>query len=101
MRNKEYIATVVNQYRKSLNKLKGQSKAHLNNKSIYNKNNHYINHHNLHDNYHNEDLKLVFNRGFTSGHILTNNSDNIIGRKKSGHIGLFIGEIVNFTDEKK
>ena len=67
MRNKEYLAIVVSTYRKALNKLKSNKKS---------KND--------------ENLNLVFNRGFTEGKFSNSYSQSI----KSGHIGLKIGKVI-------
>ena len=67
MRNKEYLAIVVSSYRKALNKLKSNKKSKDD-----------------------ENLNLVFNRGFTEGKFSDSYSQSI----KSGHIGLKIGKVI-------
>lgn len=119
MRSKEYITIVVSQYRQALNQLKGKLNFNNKNKNI-NKNNtnksnssnisknykNYRNHssHKYHDSfkdnkYYNskENLGMVFNRGFTSGHFLTKNNQKLINRRKPGHVGLFVGNVSNFN----
>lgn len=67
LRNKEYLAIVINSYRQALNKLKSGK------------------------NINNEDLSLVFNRGFTSGQFKQKADKSL----KPGHIGLEIGSVLN------
>ncbi len=66
MRSKEYLAIVVSNYRKALNKLKSGKIA----KS--------------------EEINLVFNRGFTEGQINHTSKRSI----RSGHVGLNIGHVI-------
>ena len=66
MRSKEYLAIVVNNYRKALNKLKSSKKLES------------------------EEINLVFNRGFTQGKFNNKYKRSL----KSGHIGLKIGEVI-------
>lgn len=67
MRNKEYLAIVVSNYRKALNKLKSQKET----KS--------------------EEIKLVFNRGLIEGHF----SKSIKRSIRAGHVGLKIGKVID------
>lgn len=67
MRNKEYLAIVISAYRKALNKLKS-------NKELKN-----------------ENISLVFNRGFCTGLF----DDNPKRSLKAGHIGLKIGRVID------
>ncbi len=67
MRNKEYLAIVVSNYRKALNKLKS-------NKT-----------------YKSEEINLAFNRGFNDGQFNYSSSRSI----RSGHIGLKLGKVYN------
>lgn len=66
MRNKEYLAIVINAYRKALNKLKSKKEIE------------------------NENINLVFNRGLCEG--LFNDSPK--RSLKAGHIGLKIGHVI-------
>ena len=66
MRSKEYLAIVVSNYRKALNKLKSRKES----KS--------------------EEISLVFNRGFTEGQFSSTSRRSI----RSGHIGLKIGRVI-------
>ena len=67
MRNKEYLAIVVSNYRKALNKLKS-NKTHKS-----------------------EEINLAFNRGFSDGQFNYSSSRSI----RSGHIGLKLGKVYN------
>ena len=67
MRNKEYLAIVVSNYRKALNKLKSGKES----KS--------------------EEISLVFNRGLIEGQFVKSPKRSI----KSGHIGLKIGKVID------
>ena len=72
MRSKEYLAVVVSTYRKALNKLKSGKTS----KS--------------------EELNLVFNRGFTEGQF----SNTYQKSKRSGHIGLKIGKVIDVKNSQ-
>ena len=67
MRSKEYLAIVVSNYRKVLNKLKS-GKAHKS-----------------------EEIDLEFNRGFTQGQFNNTSKRSI----RAGHIGLKIGKVIS------
>ena len=67
MRNKEYLAIVVSNYRKALNKLKSGKEIES------------------------EEIGLVFNRGLIEGHFSKSPKRSI----KSGHIGLKIGKVID------
>ena len=67
MRSKEYLAVVVSEYRKALNKLK----SHKESKS--------------------EDISLVFNRGLIEGQFNHKSKRSI----RAGHVGLKIGKVIN------
>ncbi len=66
MRNKQYLAVIVSQYRKALNKLKNKKNAKT------------------------ENLNLVFNREFTPGQFKKKFSRT----KQPGHIGLYLGKVM-------
>ena len=67
MRSKEYLAIVVSNYRKALNKLKsGKTQK-------------------------SEEIDLVFNRGFTQGQFSNTSKRSI----RAGHIGLKIGKVIS------
>ncbi|MCQ2976877.1 MAG: DUF3656 domain-containing protein [archaeon] len=121
MRSKDYVYTVVNNYRQRLNKLRHDKSSQILNQNIKNaekrtknkkaknfnkkkqedtqriqelktqektKNKKSI-----------EELELVFNREFTTGHLIPKNNQNIINRKKPGHNGLYIGNIHRYNDQ--
>lgn len=67
MRSKEYLAIVVSSYRKALNKLKSGKEIR------------------------NEEINLVFNRGFTQGLFNSASKRSI----RPGHIGLEIGKVIS------
>lgn len=72
MRSKEYLAIVVSNYRRALNKLKsGKGTA-------------------------SEELSLVFNRGFSEGQFKTTSKRSI----RSGHIGLKIGKVIKSNNNQ-
>ncbi len=66
MRSKEYLAIVISEYRKALNKLKSNKTSKT------------------------ENLKLVFNRGFTKGQFKSTYERSI----RPGHLGLKIGKVI-------
>ena len=66
MRSKEYLAIVVSNYRKALNKLKSGKTSES------------------------EEISLVFNRGFSPGQFLNTSKRSV----RSGHIGLKIGRVI-------
>ena len=67
MRSKEYLAIVISNYRKALNKLKSGKEI----KS--------------------EEISLVFNRGFTKGQFSRQSKRSI----RAGHVGLKIGKVID------
>ena len=67
MRNKEYLAIVISNYRKALNKLKSGKETES------------------------EEISLVFNRGFSEGQFSRTSKRSI----KSGHVGLKIGKVIS------
>lgn len=66
MRSKEYLAIVVSNYRKALNRLKSGKESTS------------------------EEINLVFNRGFNEGQFLNKSKRSI----RAGHIGLKIGRVI-------
>lgn len=66
MRNKEYLAIVVSNYRKALNRLKSGKESES------------------------EEISLVFNRGFTEGQFSGTSKRSL----RAGHIGLRIGRVI-------
>lgn len=66
MRSKEYLAVVVSEYRKALNRLKSNKTSRT------------------------ENLNLVFNRGFTKGQFKNTYQRSI----RPGHLGLKIGKVI-------
>ena len=72
MRSKEYLAVVISEYRKALNKLKSNKTS----KS--------------------ENLNLVFNRGFTKG-LFANSYQRSI---RPGHLGLKIGKVIKVKNSQ-
>ena len=67
MRSKEYLAIVVSNYRKALNKLKSRKEIES------------------------EEISLVFNRGFIEGKFNNNARRSI----RAGHIGLKVGKVIS------
>ena len=67
MRSKEYLAIVVSNYRKALNKLKSGKQTTS------------------------EEINLVFNRGFSEGQFLNTSKRSI----RTGHVGLRIGRVIS------
>ena len=67
MRNKEYLAIVISNYRKALNKLKSNKETES------------------------EEIRLVFNRGFIEGQFSKTSKRSI----RSGHVGLKIGKVIS------
>ena len=66
MRSKEYLAIVISNYRKALNKLKSGKVSN------------------------GEEISLVFNRGFSEGQFMNTSKRSI----RSGHVGLKIGRVI-------
>ena len=66
MRSKEYLAIVVSNYRKALNKLKSRKETSS------------------------EEINLVFNRGFSEGQFSNSSKRSL----RAGHIGLKIGRVI-------
>ena len=121
MRSNDYVATVVSNYRQRLNGLKHDNTSRIINKKIENntrikkgkkgKNTHKKEAKNREDirelkqrekernKKSLEELELVFNREFTTGHLIPKNNPKIMNRRKPGHNGLLIGEIHRYNKE--
>ena len=67
MRNKEYLAIVISNYRKALNKLKSGKEMES------------------------EEISLVFNRGFSQGQFNNTSKRSL----RAGHVGLKIGKVID------
>ncbi len=81
MRSPEYVSTVVGTYRQALDKIaEGNWKPSSQEM---------------------ENLKLAFNRGFTSGYLLPQSPSKIMDRKKPGHRGLYLGEVKKYNSRQK
>ncbi len=72
MKSEDYVGTIVNSYRNILDKKEGSFK---------------------------DDLNFVFNRKFTKGYIMNQSPSEVMGRESSGHLGLYIGDIVAINRE--
>lgn len=79
MKRPEYVASIVRQYRKAIDQ-------HLNNKKI-----------NYNDAIY--EMKSMFNRGFTSGHIKEDHQ--FLAKEYPGHVGHLIGEVISIDKSKK
>lgn len=81
MRSPEYVGIVVGIYRQAIDKIV-KSKWKPLKEDI-------------------ETLKLAFNREFTSGHLYPNPKNPIMARKKPGHRGLYLGDVVKIRNKDK
>ena len=121
MRSNDYVATVIKNYRKRLNKLrydktsqalnrnlkelerksKGKKGRSTDLKKAQDKEN--IAKLKAEQKLENleslEELELVFNREFTTGHLIPKNNPMIMKRKKPGHQGLYIGKIHRYNPQ--
>lgn len=121
MRSNDYVATVVKNYRKRLNKLrydktsqalnrnikelerksKGKKGRGSDLKKVQDKEN--IAKLKMQQKLENleslEELELVFNREFTTGHLIPKNNPLIMNRKKPGHQGLYVGKIHRYNPQ--
>jgi U32 family peptidase len=80
MRSAEYVAIVVNIYRKALDSI-SYGKWKPNNEDI-------------------SKLKLAFNRGFTGGYLTGTYEKLVMGREAPGNRGLYIGKVQDSTGSK-
>ena len=107
MRSKDYVATVISNYRQRLNELRHDRSSQILNQSIKNaekrtKNKQIKNYdkkkqedrerirelkreQKLKYKQSIEELDLVFNREFTTGHLIPKNKQDIMNNKKPGH----------------
>ena len=121
MRSNDYVATVVKNYRKRLNKLrydkttkalnrnikelerksKGKKGRSTDLKKAQDKENiaRLKEEQKLQNLESLEELELVFNREFTTGHLIPKNNPMIMNRKKPGHQGLYIGRIHRYNPQ--
>ncbi|MGZ7116855.1 MAG: DUF3656 domain-containing U32 family peptidase [Methanobacterium sp.] len=80
MRSPEYVAIVVNIYRKALDSIRRGRWIPLKDDII--------------------DLKLAFNRDFTGGYVFENNYSTVMGRDLPGNRGIYLGSVINHDKEK-
>lgn len=121
MRSNDYVATVIKNYRKRLNKLrydktsqalnrnikelerksKGKKGRSTDLKKAQEKENiaKLKEEQKLQNLESLEELELVFNREFTTGHLIPKNNPMIMNRKKPGHQGLYIGKIHRYNPQ--
>lgn len=121
MRSNDYVATVVKNYRKRLNKLrydktsqalnrnikelerksKGKKGRGSDLKKVQDKENiaKLKRQQKLENLESLEELELVFNREFTTGHLIPKNNPLIMNRKKPGHQGLYVGKIHRYNPQ--
>ena len=121
MRSNDYVATVVKNYRKRLNRLrydktsreisrnikelerksKGKKGRSTDLKKAQDKENiaRLKEEQRLQNLESLEELELVFNREFTTGHLIPKNNPMIMNRKKPGHQGLYIGKIHRYNPQ--
>ena len=121
MRSNDYVATVVKNYRKRLNKLrydKTNRQLNRNLKEMERKSKGKrgrstdlkkaqdkeriaeLKERQKQENMESlEELELVFNREFTTGHLIPKNNPMIMNRKKPGHQGLYIGQIHRYNPQ--
>lgn len=81
MRSPAYVATVTSVYRNALDSIRK-------NRWVYNQRDM-------------DKLKVVFNRGFTSGYLLEKNPENIMGREYPRNPGLYVGEIKGYDKKTR
>ena len=121
MRSNDYVATVVKNYRKRLNKLRYDKTSQELNRNIKElerkskgkkgrstdlkkaQDKEKIAKLKAEQKLQNleslEELELVFNREFTTGHLIPKNNPMIMNRKKPGHQGLYIGKIHRYNPQ--
>ena len=121
IRSNDYVATVIKNYRKRLNKLrydktsqalnrnikelerksKGKKGRSTDLKKAQDKENiaKLKEEQKLQNLESLEELELVFNREFTTGHLIPKNNPMIMNRKKPGHQGLYIGKIHRYNPQ--
>lgn len=121
MRSKYYVFTVVSNYRQRLNKLRHDNSSQILDNNIKNAEKRNKNRkikdydkkkqenkkilldlkrkQKIKNKQSLEELNLVFNREFTTGHLIPKNKQNIMNNKKPGHSGLYIGNIHRYNKE--
>lgn len=120
MRNTDYVAIVIKNYRQRLNQLRNKSKSNINTlKKIQKQSNRDKSRHNKRKRSKKEEetfkklreeqrtknkksleeLELIFNREYTSGHLIPKDDQKIMNRRKPGHNGLYIGTIHRFNEQ--
>jgi len=81
MRSPEYVAVVVDIYRRALNAI-ADAEWLPQDEDVSN-------------------LKLAFNRGFTKGYIMDAGFRSVMGRSKPGNRGLYIGDVVGYKAKSR
>ena len=104
MRSNDYVATVIKNYRKRLNKLRYDKTSQALNRDLKKaqekENIAKLKEEQKLQNLESlEELELVFNREFTTGHLIPKNNPMIMNRKKPGHQGLYIGKIHRYNPQ--
>ena len=84
MRSDEYVMTTTSTYRQALNHL---NKKNWKKQEEFQKNGE-------------EQLKLVFNRKLSTGHLFNTETNKILNSKKPTHQGLYIGEVYEYKNNK-
>jgi len=80
MKRAEYVAQIVKSYRKAINA--------------------YINKQEFNLNIEEEDIKKIFNRGFTKGYLFNEIDTNLINKEASNHQGIVIGKVIASKNDK-
>lgn len=75
MKKPEYVATIVNRYRKELDRILGKHDEKLTEKDY-------------------RDIAQMFNRGFTKGYLMGDYGKSFISFDKPNNRGIYIGEVV-------
>ncbi|MEF9991246.1 MAG: DUF3656 domain-containing protein [Peptostreptococcaceae bacterium] len=82
MKRPEYVATVINSYRETIDNYTNKNRVNVSNDTINN-------------------LYTIFNRKFTKGYLLGEVGEDIMNSNRPNNVGLYIGKVVDYNRKAK
>jgi U32 family peptidase len=82
MKRPEYVATVINSYRETIDGYINKNKVNVSNDTMNN-------------------LYTIFNRKFTKGYLLGEVGEDIMNSNRPNNVGLYIGKVVDYNKKSK
>ncbi|MGL5643029.1 MAG: DUF3656 domain-containing U32 family peptidase [Paraclostridium sp.] len=82
MKRPEYVATVINSYRETIDSYVDKNKVNVSNDTMNN-------------------LYTIFNRKFTKGYLLGEVGEDVMNSNRPNNVGLYIGKVVDYNRKAK